>query len=160
MVGGMLESRWVRLLIRWFVTASFAGYFPLAPGTAGTLVGVGLILLMGGVSPFWLTVLSTVLFVLGAQACDRARQFFQKPDDGRIVIDEVVGYMVTMIGIPTESYFLVFGFLIFRFFDVVKFEPAKYFDVKLKNGWGVMADDLIAGLYSNLILRLVLKAQI
>jgi phosphatidylglycerophosphatase A len=73
------------------------------------------------------------------------------------VIDEVVGYLVTMVGVPLTVQGVVLGFFLFRFFDIVKVEPARYFDRHLKNGYGVVLDDVAAGVYACGVLHLALR---
>lgn len=141
-------------------TGGFIGYFPVAPGTAGTFLGLGAVWILRD-APFWvLLIFSLILLVIGAWASGEACQLLGKPDSGHIVIDEIVGMMITMIGIPVTGYWMFWGFLLFRFFDVVKLPPGNYFDEKVKNGWGVVMDDVTAGVYSNIILQLMLRAQI
>lgn len=141
-------------------TGGFIGYFPVAPGTAGTLVGL-LVVWIFAEAPFWLLLfLSLLLLVVGSWASGEANRLFGKSDSGHIVIDEIVGMMITMIGIPVTGYWMVLGFLLFRFFDIVKLPPGNYFDEKVKNGWGVVMDDVTAGIYSNILLHLMLRAQI
>lgn len=140
-------------------TGGFAGFFPLAPGTVGSAVAS---LFLWGVPtiPLWAHVLLAVaLLVAGAWACDKVNQILGVVDASPIVIDEIVGILITMIGIPLTGYWIVCGFVLFRFFDVVKLPPANVFDSRVKNGWGVMLDDVVAGIYANLLLRLMLRAQ-
>jgi len=85
---------------------------------------------------------------------------YKMVDSPKIVIDEIAGIMVTMIGIPLTGYWLFWGFILFRIFDITKPPPAKYFDSKVHNSWGVMLDDIIAGIYSNIILQLMLRTTI
>jgi phosphatidylglycerophosphatase A len=140
-------------------TGGFSGFFPLAPGTVGSAVAA---LFLWGVPtiPLWAHVLLAVaLLVAGAWACDKVNQMLGQVDASPIVIDEIVGILITMIGIPLTGYWIVCGFVLFRFFDVVKLPPANVFDSRVKNGWGVMLDDVVAGIYANLLLRLMLRAQ-
>ena len=136
-----------------------SGYFPLAPGTAGALVGLVFVVWLNA-SWFVLSLFSLALFALGVWSGGAASQIWKKADPSRVVIDEIVGMMVTMIGIPVTGYFVLLGFLLFRLFDVWKPVPANYFEVRLPGGWGIMADDVMAGIYANIILHLVVKAQI
>lgn len=141
-------------------TGGFSGYFPVAPGTAGTVVGVLILWCLSDAPSFFRLVLCLFLMLSGVWAAYEAGRRFKSPDSGKIVIDEIVGIMVAMIGIPITGYWLVVGFILFRFFDIVKLPPVDYLDRRLKNGWGVMADDVMSGIYCNLILRLMLKTSI
>ncbi|MEI8354495.1 MAG: phosphatidylglycerophosphatase A, partial [Deltaproteobacteria bacterium] len=86
-----------------------------------------------------------------------AEVIFQEKDSGKIVIDEVAGYLVTMTAAPLSLKAVVLGFLLFRFFDITKIPPARFFDRQVKNGYGVVLDDLVAGLYSCVTLQLILR---
>ena len=153
-------KRWQDKLIVGLATGGFAGYAPVAPGTFGSIVGLGLAWMVGSVALMWQVVLVLLLGGVGVWVSDAACRLFRKADSGRVVIDEIVGMLITMIGIPCTGYWLVVGFLVFRFFDIFKLPPASFFDRKLKNGWGVMLDDGVAGIYANILLNLMLRAQI
>ena len=141
-------------------TGGFVGYFPFAPGTMGTLVGVLIVWGMKS-SPFWgLLLLAILLGAAGVWASGEANQIFGKADSGHIVIDEIVGFLLTMVGIPVTGYWLFWGFALFRLLDVIKVPPSNYFDERMKNGWGVVLDDVTAGIYANIILHLMLRAQL
>lgn len=141
-------------------TGGFVGYFPVAPGTAGTFVGMAIVWLFRDV-PFWgLLGASVFLTGLGVWASGQACTLIGVPDSGHIVIDEVVGFMITMIAIPVTGYWLFWGFVFFRILDVVKIPPGNYFDKKVKNGWGVVMDDVTAGIYGNILLHLMVRAQL
>lgn len=139
-------------------TGGFVGFIPLAPGTVGSAVGVALIWGLKGISLPLFILLCFLIFALGVWASDKAGQLLNKADASPIVIDEIVGMMITMIGIPVTGYWLVIGFLLFRFFDIVKLPPANILDARLKSGWGVMLDDVFAGIYANILLHLMLRA--
>lgn len=136
------------------------GYFPLAPGTMGSLLGL---LLVWGLRPFsigLLIALSLILLICGVWAAGQTCQMLKKKDASQVVIDEIVGMMITMIGVPVTPYWLLVGFVVFRIFDIVKPSPARYFDEKVSGGFGVMMDDVIAGIYGNILLHLMQRAQL
>lgn len=150
----------------WIATCGGAGYAPLAPGTAGSAVGLALVVALRQ-APFgytWLTLSLTVLagglFCLGVWAGRKAEEFFGRVDPGQVVIDEVVGQMITFLLWPRAPWkWLVAGFLLFRAFDVVKPFPARQAE-RFSGGWGIMLDDVVAGGYSLtalILLRVVLK---
>lgn len=141
-------------------TGGYSGYFPLAPGTAGSVVGAGLVWVFQSWTISFQVGIIAGLTILGARACQQANRIFKKADSPRIVIDEIVGMMISMIGIPVTGYWLVVGFILFRIFDIVKPPPARYIDTHVKTGWGVMGDDIAAGIYSNILLHLMLRATI
>lgn len=86
--------------------------------------------------------------------------YFTKKDAPQIVIDEIAGMLIAMIGIPITGYWLLLAWLLFRFFDITKIPPASIFDSKFKNAWGVVLDDIVAGIYANIILHWALKASL
>ncbi|OGL40748.1 MAG: hypothetical protein A3C43_10705 [Candidatus Schekmanbacteria bacterium RIFCSPHIGHO2_02_FULL_38_11] len=140
-------------LIILFTTGFYSGYFPIASGTAGSFVGVGLYLLMDRfISVPYYAVVTLVVFILGILASSKAEVVFAKKDSGKIVIDEIVGFMVTMFAIPSTLKYVLAGFFLFRVFDIIKPFPIRRFE-KLEGGLGVMLDDFIAGIYVNLILH-------
>ncbi len=134
-------------------TGAYSGYFPFAPGTMGTLVGVVLYLLYYRLPLFWHILLFFVLFGLGVWSATRVEELFGRKDHSIIVIDEIVGYQLAMFLLPPTWFFITASFLLFRIFDTVK--PFAQVEAKAKKGWGVMADDLIAAFYTNIILFLV-----
>jgi phosphatidylglycerophosphatase A len=145
----------VNFFIKLLATWGGSGYAPVASGTFGTLAAIPFYLALAKLSlPLYLVTV-TAFFFLACWVSGRAEIIFQQKDSGKIVIDEVVGYLVTMIAIPCEWRYILAGFLFFRFFDIVKPPPARWFDRELKNGYGVVLDDVAAGLYA-LICMLVL----
>jgi phosphatidylglycerophosphatase A len=131
----------------------------VASGTVGSLVAIPLVILARP----WIepgAYLSGAVFVIvfslfGVWCSNAGERAFRKKDDGRVVIDEVAGYLVTMLWIPQTWVTLTVGFFLSRILDIVKPFPA-YRSQKLKSGWGIMVDDLIAAVYANLLLRLVI----
>jgi len=134
-----------------------AGFSPIASGTVGTLAAIPLYLLLVRL-PLPLYLLTLAAFILfSCWASGLAEIVFDEKDSGRIVIDEVAGYLVTMTALPFSWTGVIAGFLLFRFFDIVKIPPARYFDRQVKNGWGVVLDDVVAGVYSCLCLHLLMR---
>jgi len=160
----MNAQQWKERLKDWsaifFASGFGSGFIPLAPGTWGSAVGVALVWKFWGNSVFVQFLWVLLLGALGVWASGVTCQYFKKQDCQYIVIDEIVGLMITMIGIPITGYELVIGFLLFRLFDVVKPVPVNWVDKKLKNGLGVMLDDVVAGVYGNLIMHLILRARL
>lgn len=132
-----------------------SGLSPRAPGTAGTLVGVGLwALLPGGSGPaLWLAAIAAAL--VGPWLCGRTARALGVHDHPAIVWDEVAGYLLTMAIAPAGLGWALAGFLAFRLFDIWKPGPIGLIDRRLEGGWGIMADDLAAGLAAGLVLRLM-----
>jgi phosphatidylglycerophosphatase A len=145
----------------WIATAAGAGYFPVAPGTAGSAVGVVLVVALARLhlERAWpsivLGAVSLVLFSVGVWAAGEAEKFFGRVDPGQVVIDEVVGQMLTFLLIPHATWkWLLGGFLLFRAFDIVKPFPARQAE-RIPRGWGIMVDDAVAGLYGLAVLMAV-----
>jgi phosphatidylglycerophosphatase A len=133
-----------------------SGYAPVASGTFGTLVAIPFYLLLSRLTP-WMQVLSTAAFCgIAIEAADRAGRHFGESDDGRIVVDEVAGYLITMLLVTPSLASVCFGFLFFRIADIFKPWPASYFDQKVHSGLGTVMDDLVAGGYARLALAAVL----
>jgi phosphatidylglycerophosphatase A len=131
----------------------YCGYFPIAPGTAGSAAGLGVYLLVWWAQSRVFEVgLIVVLFAAGVWAGTAAERYFGGIDPGPVVIDEVVGMLITLAFIPVGLSGAILGFLIFRVFDVIKPYPAGRLEA-LHGGLGVMADDAMAAIYANLTLR-------
>jgi len=123
------------------------GASPYAPGTVGTLLGIPLVVLLSQWS-LWVYLLATaVLTIIGVWVCDRTSKDIGVHDHGGIVIDEVAGYLVTMIAVPVNLWTLVAAFVVFRFFDIIKPWPIGWLDRRVQGGLGIMVDDLLAGIY-------------
>jgi phosphatidylglycerophosphatase A len=134
----------------------YVGYFPIAPGTAGSLAALALFALIrwsgGAVVEIGAIV---VVFAAGVWAADGTEAALGRKDPGVVVIDEVLGMLVTLAMLPVSIWGVVLGFLIFRVFDVIKPYPAAQLE-HLHGGMGIMADDAVAGIYSHLVLRICL----
>lgn len=146
----------MKKIILFFATNAGLGYAPIASGTFGTLMGIPIFYLMAplGVELFSLVWLAILL--LSFWSAHQAGIIFRVTDDGRIVIDELIGYLTTIAFLPFNWPIAIAGFLLFRFFDIIKVWPASWFDNKVKNGFGVVMDDVVAGIYAALSLRLLL----
>ena len=138
-------------------TAFGAGYSPVAPGTAGSLVGLALFWPLQ-LAPPWVQVLVTVAaFGAGVAASSRLAQRLGRKDPGAAVVDEVVGMWLSLLFLPFTPATALAGFLLFRLLDVFKPWPARQLEA-LPGGWGIMTDDVMAGVYANLLLRAGLRA--
>lgn len=134
-------------------TVGPAGYSPIAPGTVGSLVGVALVEiirhLVAGRGAFdgVVAALAVIIYACGVWAAGRAEAFYGVTDPGAVVIDEVAGQMVVFLALPAPGWIaLLAGFVLFRIFDVVKPFPARRAE-HLSGGWGIMTDDIVAGVY-------------
>lgn len=143
-------------LILFFATGGGVGFLPGAPGTYGTAVGV---LLYWAVAhlPTWHYLLFTFTFSLfSVWVAGLAEQSFQEHDSQKIVIDEIAGYLVTMLFIPFHWKYAIAGFVVFRLFDIMKPWPIRLIDQKWKRGWGIVGDDLLAGIFGNLTMLVLI----
>ncbi len=137
-------------------TVGYCGYFPIAPGTVGSAAGLVFYLLVWwSGSPFVEAGLIAALFAAGVWAGTTAERYFGGVDPGPIVLDEVVGMLITLAFIPVGWSGALAGFFLFRLFDVIKPYPAGRFE-QLHGGLGVMADDAMAAVYANIALRLTI----
>jgi phosphatidylglycerophosphatase A len=138
-----------------FLACGFgSGLAPIAPGTAGTLVGVPVCLLCLPLSWFLRLLVVLALLVLSIYIAGRAEEIYQKKDDQRIVIDEIIGFQVAMLPVAITAWHLFIGFVLFRVFDIWKPFPIKSLQ-KLPGGWGVVLDDVGAGLYAAIAMLLL-----
>jgi phosphatidylglycerophosphatase A len=140
---------------RLLATGFGSGYSPVAPGTAGSVVGLLLFWPLASLPVLWQIVACAVVFVLGAYASARLARELGRKDPGLAVVDEIVGMWVTLVGLPLGPVTALLGFLLFRVMDVVKPWPARDLE-RLPDGWGIMADDVAAAVYAHLALRVVL----
>jgi phosphatidylglycerophosphatase A len=145
----------------WVATGLGAGYFPVAPGTAGSVVGLALVIALRQTSlqppelGLCLAALAGLLFALGVWSAGKAEKTLGRVDPGQVVIDEVLGQIITFIATPRITWVgLVAGFILFRAFDVVKPFPARQAE-RFPGGWGIMLDDVVAGLYSLIVLLIL-----
>lgn len=145
----------IRLAIA-IATVGYIGYFPVASGTVGSLGGVVLYgLLLPFSSPVFDVAAILIVGGIGVWAGTTAERYFGGIDPGPVVIDEVLGILITLLFVPPGWAAVLGAFLLFRLFDVIKPFPASRFE-HLPGGWGVMADDAMAAVYSNIALRLLL----
>ncbi len=137
-------------------TAGYAGYFPIAPGTIGSAVGLLVYLpVWWSGSPVFEAALIAAVFAAGTWAGTIAERYFGGIDPGPVVVDEVLGMLVTLAFMPVTLWSAIAGFVLFRIFDVIKPFPARRFEA-LHGGLGVMADDAMAAVYANICLRLMI----
>jgi phosphatidylglycerophosphatase A len=142
-----------------FVALGFgAGLAPVAPGTFGTLVAIPIAALLRAYLPDAAFVATIVVFaLLGVWAAQVTGRHLGVPDHGAIVWDEVVAFLVVLYLVGGDVRWIVPAFLVFRFFDIVKPPPIRQLDASLKNGFGVMVDDLVAAGYTLIVLALARK---
>ena len=134
-------------------TCGYLGYVPVAPGTFGSAAGLALFFAVRSTGSMWVELAAiVVLFAIGVWSGTIAEEHFGGIDPGPVVLDEVVGMLITLALLPVNLTGAIVGFLIFRVLDVVKPWPSAQFE-KLPGGLGVMADDGMAAIYGNLLMR-------
>jgi len=148
-------SRVIATGARWLATGFGSGYAPIAPGTAGSAVGLLLFWPLARISWPAQVACCVALFLLGTAASGRVALEVGHKDPGLIVVDEVVGMWMTLVALPFSPFTAILGFVFFRAMDVWKPWPARALEA-LPGGWGVMADDAAAGVYANFIVRVAL----
>jgi len=138
-----------------FVSVLGIGYIPFASGTFGSIAGliIGYLIYLINYNLFFLII--PILFVLGIKASQIYQNKTGEQDSKVIVIDEVVGQLIAMMTVLDNLLLLFFSFIIFRLYDIFKPWPASYFDKNMKNGKGVMLDDVVAGIYALITISLI-----
>ena len=149
----------MRTFILFLATGAYSGYAPVASGTVGSLVALPLIFLstqLLHVSSA-LQVVVLVLAIIGAcWVAGAAEQYLGEHDSGKIVVDEMVGFLTATALLDLTLLRLLVAFFLFRLFDILKPPPARYFDQHVPGGVGVVLDDVCAGIYANLMVRVLL----
>lgn len=150
----------MKLLARIISTGLGTGYFPIAPGTMGSLA----ILIVYWICPE-ISSLQLLLIIFGLSAVGiytatvTEREMTSKlgqnkgSDPGIIVIDEIIGMLIALLFIPKTTFFLITAFVLFRIFDIAKPYPARKME-KLHGGWGIVLDDVVAGIYANIVIQI------
>jgi len=137
-------------------TVAGAGFAPIAPGTAGAAVGVVIFYFTRGWPFEWQLGLAILVTLVGTWAASVAARHFDREDPSQVVVDEVAGQLVSYLGFGAAlgTWGIVIGFVAFRIFDTWKPWPANKFE-ELPGGVGIMADDVMAGIYANLLLQVL-----
>ena len=134
-----------------------SGLSRFAPGTAGSLVALPLFLCMPKANHFFYLGVLIILFIVGLWCCGKSAKLLGAHDHPAIVWDEIVGMLVTLFMIPLTPLYLLLGFLLFRFFDIVKPWPIGWVDRRVDHGMGIMLDDVIAGVMAWLVLQALMR---
>jgi phosphatidylglycerophosphatase A len=146
----------VNALAKLIATALGAGYSPIAPGTCGTAVAVPLAWALASLSMWQFAIVAVLVTMIGIACAHRADLAWGSHDNQRIVIDEVAGYLITVAPVDRHSWApLAVGFLMFRIFDIVKPPPVRWLDEHLPGGWGVVLDDVAAGVMGAITMLLL-----
>ena len=138
-----------------FATGLFSGYMPVASGTFGALVGLLFYLIPSFERPEIILPSSFFVFVVGSLAAGQMEKIYGH-DPSIVTIDEVLGMWVSLLFLPKSFLVIVGAFFLFRAFDILKPWPARFFD-RMHGGWNIMLDDVVAGLYANLLLQVAIR---
>ena len=137
--------------IKFIASGIGTGYAPIIPGTFGTLLGIAVFMSLSQF-PRWLFFITLLgITAIGIWTSDKAEKLYQKKDPSYIVIDEVIGLLFTMLFLPFQVKYVLIAFIVFRIMDVIKPYPAKQWQ-ELHGGIGIVIDDIVAGIYSGLII--------
>jgi phosphatidylglycerophosphatase A len=140
--------------VMFLATGAHVGRIPFASGTFGSLVGLPIVWLLSRINWPPALILTVILVLFSVWVAHLAEQQLKAKDPGCIVIDEIAGMCVTMLAIPLTWSTGLAGFLLFRIFDVIKPPPARQVEKRLHGGWGVVMDDVVAGIMANVALRI------
>lgn len=132
-----------------------SGLAPKAPGTFGSVVGAFIAWAMLSLHPVHFLAITLLSFVFGIWLCGASSTKLGVHDHGGIVWDEIVGMMITYFMLPQGLAWLLFGFVLFRLFDIVKPWPISWLDKRVHGGFGIMIDDVIAGLFALAVIQLL-----
>lgn len=150
----MINSKWTSLLATFFG----AGRSPKMPGTVGTLAAIPLwyLFFLTGELPYMVLTFLFVIFAIFVS--DEYEKTQEKHDRPEIVIDEVAGFLITMTWLPFEPKYLIAGFVLFRILDIWKPQPIRTLNDKVKGGFGVVVDDVAAGIIANIVLQFLTQS--
>jgi phosphatidylglycerophosphatase A len=150
----------VRHPAHWFAFGGGAGLVPKGPGTAGSLVALPIyFFLFASLSAATYILLVAVLFLFGVWVCGRAERDLGVHDHSGIVWDEIVGQLVALFMLPSGWLWMLIGFGLFRLFDIWKPFPIRWLNAHVRGGWGIMLDDLAAGIAAAVILQVIARTH-
>ena len=146
------------MILKFILTGFYVGKIKYAPGTFGTLLAIPIFLLIYDFNLITKISIVFLLFLISLFLLSQSykKQVFKDIDDKSIVIDEVIGYLIFIVFFDNTLFVLFSSFLIFRLFDIVKPYPISLIDKKMKNAFGVILDDIIAGLFSGITLFIII----
>ena len=143
-------------IVIFVATGFFTGFLPTMPGTWGTFAGIPLVIISHRLTSLMQAIVTIVFVTFAAYIAGRAEILFEDRDARPIVIDEMVGFLITLLWLPLNFLTLCLGFVLFRLFDIVKPPPIGILEKRLRGGWGIVLDDVLAGVFANVTLRLLL----
>lgn len=143
-------------LIIFFATGCFTGFLPVMPGTWGTFAAVPLVMLVLRGSTLVQPIVAVLFLAFAIWIAARAETLFQDRDPRPIVIDEMAGFLISLLWLPLRPLSICLGFVLFRVFDIVKPPPIGIAEKRFRGGWAIVIDDVLAGVFTNATLRLLL----
>ena len=146
-----MSDKLVKMLSTWF----YVGDFPAGPGTVASAVGA-LMAVICSPSPILYLIVCAVVTLVGFQVCGRMEELLGKKDPGSVVIDEVAGVMIALFLLPVRWDVILTAFFLFRAFDMFKIFPVNKFE-QMEGAKGIMIDDIVAGVYTNLVMQIALR---
>ena len=151
-------NRFGSFSVRFLASGFFSGHIPFAPGTFGTLAAIPLYLLLVNTLQGWLYAGAVIALTLAAiRISDLAETIYGRKDPPQVVLDEVAGFLLTMTAIPPDALYIIMGFILFRVFDILKPQPAAWINRYMRGGSGIVLDDIVAGLYANIVLQFLYR---
>lgn len=144
--------KWLERVIIIIATGCYIGYIPIASGTFGSVIGLVLYLFLFSLGTVSFLVITIILFSIGIIVANRAEVIFKQKDPCFIVIDEIVGMLVSLSMLPYNIFIVGMAFLLFRIIDIIK--PFPHIE-NISGGLGVMLDDIVAGILTNIIIRII-----
>jgi phosphatidylglycerophosphatase A len=142
-------------VIKALATGFGFGLAPFAPGTFGTLVAIPIFWFLQMKGPITYMLMTLLFTIFACAIAELAGPLLGETDSPNIVIDEIVGFLITMTWLPRTWQALLSGFILFRILDIIKPGPIRYVEKKIKGGIGVVADDVLAGIIANILLQFV-----
>ncbi len=142
--------------IVFLATGCFTGFLPVMPGTWGTFASIPVVILVHKGGAISQLISSIAFLVLAVWIASKAEVLLGTRDAPPIVIDEMSGFVISLIWLPLSLLTVCLGFVLFRLFDIVKPPPIGILEKRLQSGWGVVMDDVMAGIYTNISLRVFL----
>jgi phosphatidylglycerophosphatase A len=144
----------VSFLAKLFASGLFTGYVPIASGTIGSLLAVGLYCIPGFEEPITLAIIILATLVIGTRTAGIMEKRYGH-DPAEMTIDEIAGMWISLFLLPKRIYVIAATFFIFRILDIIKPFPARKFD-RMNGGFGIMMDDVVSGIYANIIIQIAL----
>ena len=148
------DKKVIPFFTRIIATGFYSGYSPIAPGTAGSLVALAIYWILNLTNPIIFSILIITTFFIGIISSNKMELILGE-DPPVVVIDEIVGMWISLIFIQKSLFIVITAFFIFRIYDIIKPQPARFVE-KFKNGWGIMLDDVVSGIYSNITLQFII----